>query len=150
MFAPLANRSRMLFTLSVRDDDRVDLWCAAEAFQTFYALEPTEVERQLGPAGPTTLQAEEVAALADRLDELMADAEAVPNGHKPTPAVERTRLLRHDRRPSSWEDARRYGFISGGGGRCYSQSLERSSPATASSSTSPTAATSAWEKSSSP
>ena len=37
MFAPLANRSRALFTLSVRDDDRVDLWCAAEAFETFYA-----------------------------------------------------------------------------------------------------------------
>ena len=37
MFAPLANRSRALFTLSVRDDDRVDLWCASDAFQTFYA-----------------------------------------------------------------------------------------------------------------
>ena len=63
MFAPQANRSRALFTLRVRDDDRVDLWCASEAFQTFYGLEPAEVERLLGPAGPDALQAAEIAAL---------------------------------------------------------------------------------------
>ena len=96
MFAPLANRSRALFTITVRDDDLVDLWCAAEAFETFYALEPAEVERQLGPAGPTTLQAEEVAALADRLDELMADAEAVRQ-REALADLERARLLRHHR-----------------------------------------------------
>ena len=80
MFAPLANRTRALFTLTIRDDDRVDLWCSAEAFQTFYSLEPAEVERQLGPAGPTTLAAVEIAALVDRLDELMADVDVVGDG----------------------------------------------------------------------
>jgi uncharacterized protein with ParB-like and HNH nuclease domain/predicted transport protein len=123
-FAPLANRSRMLFTLSVRDDDRVDLWCAADAFQTFYALEPAEVERQLGAAGPTTLQAEEVAALVDRLDELMAEAEAVSDGHRPTPAWNGRDfyVTIGDR---SWEDAKRYGFISAGGGEFWTKPLER-------------------------
>ena len=99
MFAPPANRSRALFTLTIRDDDRVDLACWGEAFETFYALEPAEVERQLGPAGPTPLQAQEVVALVDRLDELMADAEAVIDGRQACAGLEQARLLRHDRRP---------------------------------------------------
>jgi uncharacterized protein with ParB-like and HNH nuclease domain/predicted transport protein len=77
MFAPPANRSRSLFTLSIRGDDRVDLWCAADAFQSFYGLEPESVERLLGPAGPTTLNARELESLVGRLEELMADAVAI-------------------------------------------------------------------------
>jgi uncharacterized protein with ParB-like and HNH nuclease domain/predicted transport protein len=127
MFAPLANRSRMLFTLSVRDDDRVDLWCAADAFETFYALEPAEVERQLGTAGPTTLQAEEVTALADRLDELMADVEVVTNGHRPTPIWNgRDFYVTIGDRP--WEDSERYGFVSAGGGPFWTKPLEKLFP----------------------
>lgn len=124
MFAPPANRSRALFTLTIRDDDQVDLWCAAEAFQTFYALEPAEVERQLGPAGPTTLQAEEVVALVDRLDELMADAEAVTDGSKPTPPWNGRDfyVTIGDR---SWEDAMRYGYVSAGGGAFWTKPLEK-------------------------
>jgi hypothetical protein len=124
MFAPLANRSRMLFTLSVRDDDRVDLWCAAEAFQTFYGLEPTEVEHQLGGAGPTTLQAEEVMALADRLDELMADAEPVTGGRRAAPPWNGRDfyVTIGDR---CWEDAERYGFVAAGGGEVYTKPLEK-------------------------
>jgi uncharacterized protein with ParB-like and HNH nuclease domain/predicted transport protein len=76
MFAPPANRSRGLFTLSLRDDDRADLWVAAEAFNTFYSLDPATVEQHLGTRGPTTLSSYEVEALGDRLDELMADAVA--------------------------------------------------------------------------
>ena len=98
MFAPQANRSRALFTLSVRDDDRVDLWIAPEAFESFFALDPHEVERQLGPAGPTTLQAEEIAALSDRLDELMADVAGARGAAQAGAAVERPRLLRLFRR----------------------------------------------------
>lgn len=75
MFAPPANRLRALFTLSVRDDDRVDLYCYADAFQAFYSLDPAEVERQLGPTGPTPLHAGEIEALAERLDELMASVD---------------------------------------------------------------------------
>lgn len=124
MFAPLANRSRMLFTLSVRDDERVDLWCVAEAFQTFYGLEPAEVERQLGSVGPTTLQAEEVAALADRLEELMADVEAVTDGGKPSPSWNGRDfyVTIGDR---SWEDAACYGFVSAGGGPFWTKPLEK-------------------------
>jgi hypothetical protein len=127
MFAPLANRSRMLFTLSVRDDDRVDLWCAPDAFQTFFGLDPNDVERQLGPAGPTTLQAEEAAALADRLDEVMADAEPVLEDGKPSlPWNGRDFYVTIGDRP--WEDARRYGFISAGGGPIWTKPLERLFP----------------------
>jgi hypothetical protein len=127
MFAPLANRSRMLFTLSVRDDDRVDLWCASDAFETFFALEPAEVERQLASAGPTTLQAEEVTALADRLDELMADVEAVGDGHKPTPTWNGRDfyVTIGDR---SWEDSERYGCVSAGGGPFWTKPLEKLFP----------------------
>jgi uncharacterized protein with ParB-like and HNH nuclease domain/predicted transport protein len=124
MFAPPANRSRALFTLTIRDDDRVDLGCWGEAFETFYALEPAEVERQLGPAGPTTLQAEELVALVDRLDELMADAEAVTDGSTPTPQWNGRDfyVTIGDR---SWEDAERYGYVAAGGGAFYTKPLER-------------------------
>ena len=90
-------------------------------------LEPAEVERQLGPAGPTTLQAEEVAALADRLDELMADAEAVTDDGKPSPTWNGRDfyVTIGDR---SWEDAERYGFISAGGGEIWTKPLERLFP----------------------
>ena len=127
MFAPQADRSRALFTLSVRDDDMVDLWSVAEAFQTFYALDPAEVDRQLGPARPTSLQAPEVAALADRLDELMADAEAVAAEGKPSPSWngQDFYVTIGDR---SWEDALQYGFVSAGGGEIWRKPLERLFP----------------------
>ncbi len=85
MFAPPANRSRSLFTVSIRADDRVDLWCAAEAFQFFYGLDPASVERLLGPAGPTALYARDVESLVGRLEELMADAVDVRSIGSPIP-----------------------------------------------------------------
>jgi uncharacterized protein with ParB-like and HNH nuclease domain/predicted transport protein len=127
MFAPLANRSRALFTITVRDDELVDLWCAAEAFETFYALEPAEVERHLGPAGPTSLQAAEVAAFADRLDELMADAEPVTTDGKPS-ATWNGRDFYVTIGDRSWEDALRFGFVSAGGGEIWTKPLERLFP----------------------
>jgi uncharacterized protein with ParB-like and HNH nuclease domain/predicted transport protein len=126
MFAPLANRSRMLFTLSVHDDGQVDLWCAAEAFETFYALEPAEVERQLGAAGPTSLLAVEVSALADRLDELMADVEAVADGKPSLSWNGRDFYVTIGDR--SWEDASRYGFVAAGGGPFWTKPLEKLFP----------------------
>ena len=74
-FAPGANRSRALITLGIREDGRLDRWCAPEAFQTFYGLDASEVERLLGASEWATYEPEEVAALADRLDELMAEAQ---------------------------------------------------------------------------
>ncbi len=127
MFAPSANRSRALITLTIRDDNRVDLWWAADAFQTFYALEPAEVERQLGPSRPTTLQPEEVIALVDRLDELMADAEAVTDGSEPkSPWNGRDFYVTIGDR--SWEDAERYGYLAAGGGAFYTKPLEKLFP----------------------
>jgi uncharacterized protein with ParB-like and HNH nuclease domain/predicted transport protein len=128
MFAPAANRTRALFTLSIRDDDLVDLWCGAEAFQTFFALEPSEVESQLGPAGPTFLQAAEIAALADRLDELMADVEpAVTDGQPASPPWNgRDFYVTIGDRP--WDDAERYGFVAAGGGDVYTKPLENLYP----------------------
>jgi uncharacterized protein with ParB-like and HNH nuclease domain/predicted transport protein len=127
MFAPQANRNRAMFTLTVRDDDRVDLGCWVEPFQTFYGLEASEVERQLGPSGPTALQAAEVAALADRLDELMVDAEPVTDGHGPGPTWNGRDfyVTIGDR---SWEDAERYGFVAAGGGETYTKPLEKLFP----------------------
>ena len=52
MFAPLANRSRALFTLTVATTTASISGARAEAFESFFALDPHEVERQLGPAGP--------------------------------------------------------------------------------------------------
>lgn len=127
MFAPPVNRSRALFTLSIRDDDRVDLYCASEAFQTFYALDPSEVERLLGPAGPTTLQAAEIAALSDRLDELMIDAEVVAEAQGPRPPWNgRDFYVTIGDRP--WEDAARYGYVAAGGGEVYTKPLENLFP----------------------
>ena len=125
-FAPLANRNRALFTLSIRDEDLVDLWCTADAFQKFYGLEPEEVERQLGAPGPTPLQAVEVSALADRLDELMADAEAVSEGKPGRKWNGRDFYVTIGDR--SWDDARTYGFVAAGGGDFYIKPLERLFP----------------------
>jgi uncharacterized protein with ParB-like and HNH nuclease domain/predicted transport protein len=127
MVAPPVNRSRALFTLSVRDDDRVDLYCVSEAFQTFYGLEPREVERLLGPAGPTALQAAEIAALSERLDELMIDAEPVTDGPRSRPPWNgRDFYVTIGDRP--WEDAERYGYVAAGGGETYTKPLENLFP----------------------
>ena len=125
MFAPQANRTRALFTMTVRDDDRVDLWCGPDVFETFYSLDATDVERQLSPAGSTTLQVEEVQALADRLDELMADAEAVASGDGQPRAPWNGRDFYVTIGDRSWDDAERYGFISAGGGPFWTKPLER-------------------------
>ena len=76
MLAPGANRSRALITLNIRDDGRLDRWLSPEAFQAFYGFSDAEVERQLGAPEWATYEPEEVAALADRLDELMAEVAA--------------------------------------------------------------------------
>ena len=34
-----------LFTLTVGEDDRVDMGCGSQEFETFYGLDPAEVER---------------------------------------------------------------------------------------------------------
>jgi hypothetical protein len=128
MFAPQANRTRALFTLTIRDDDRVDLWCAPDVFETFYSLDATDVERQLSPAGATTLQTEEVRALADRLDELMADAEAIASGDGQPRPLWNGRDFYVTIGDRSWEDAERYGFVSAGGRPFYTKPLERLFP----------------------
>ena len=127
MFAPPTNRSRALFTLSIRDDDRADLYCVSEAFQSFYTLDPAEVVRLLGPAGPTALQAAEIAALSERLDELMVDAEAVTQGNQQRPAWNgRDFYVTIGDRP--WDDAQRFGFVAAGGGDIYTKPLENLFP----------------------
>ena len=98
-----------------------------EAFQTFYGLDPGEVERQLGPAAWVVLQAAEVAAIADRLGELMADAEPVTDSHTPVASWNgKDFYVTIGDRP--WEDAKRYGYISAGGGPLYTKPLENLFP----------------------
>jgi uncharacterized protein with ParB-like and HNH nuclease domain/predicted transport protein len=126
MFAPPANRSRALFTLSLREDELVDLYVAAETYASFYSLDADEVEQHLGPAGPTALTAHEVAALADRLDELMADAVATETA-KATPTWNGRDfyVILGER---DWGDCSRYGFVSAGGGPVYTKPLEKLYP----------------------
>jgi uncharacterized protein with ParB-like and HNH nuclease domain/predicted transport protein len=123
MFAPPSNRNRTLFTFSVEDDGRIDLYCEAEAFRSFFNLDPKLVAQQIGPAGPTTLGLEELRALPDRIESLMADAEIPTNG------APRPRWNGHDfyvvlGGGRSWEDCRRLGFVSAGGGEFYSRPLQ--------------------------
>ena len=123
MFAPLANRSRALFTLTIRDDGRVDFWYSAKAFETFYSLGVAELEPQLGGEGPTTLAPVEIAALVDRLEELMADVD-VGEGQAARPRWNgRDFYVTIGER--SWEDAERYGFVSAGGGSFWSKQLDQ-------------------------
>ena len=126
MFAPPANRSRALFTLSLRENEQVDLYVAADAFATFYGLDADEVEQHLGPDGPTALTAHEVAALADRLDELMANAVATETA-KATPTWNGRDfyVILGER---DWGDCSRYGFVSAGGGPVYTKPLEQLYP----------------------
>ncbi|MGA9762005.1 MAG: DUF262 and DUF1524 domain-containing protein [Gaiellaceae bacterium] len=126
MFAPPANRSRSLFALSLREDERVDLYVTADAFATFYSLDADEVEQHLGPAGPTALTAHEVAALSDRLDELMANAVATETA-KATPTWNgRDFYVVLGER--DWSDCARYGFVAAGGGTTYTKPLEQLYP----------------------
>ncbi len=126
MFAPPANRSRSLFTLSLRDDNRADLWVAADAFNTFYSLDPAAVEQHLGTRGPTTLSAAEVEALGDRLDELMADAVATETAKASPSWNGRDFYVVLGER--DWGDCSRYGFVSAGGGPVYTKPLEQLYP----------------------
>jgi hypothetical protein len=68
-----------------------------------------------------------VVALIDRLDELMADAEAVTDGGTPTPQWNGRDfyVTIGDR---SWEDAERYGYVAAGGGAFYTKPLEKLFP----------------------
>ena len=127
MFAPLANRSRALFTISTRGDDRVDFWCGPEVFQSFFGLEPASVDRLLGPAGTTVMHAPELEALVGRLEELMADAVIAGGSPAPRPPWNGRDfyVTIGDR---SWEDAERFGFISAGGGPFYTKPLENLVP----------------------
>jgi uncharacterized protein with ParB-like and HNH nuclease domain/predicted transport protein len=122
MFAPPANRSRALFTLSLREDDQVDLYVSAEAFTTFYSLDTEEIEQHLGPPGPTTLTAHEVDALGERLDELMANAVATETAKStPTWNGRDFYVVLGER---DWEDCMQYGFVAAGGGPMWTKPLE--------------------------
>jgi uncharacterized protein with ParB-like and HNH nuclease domain/predicted transport protein len=126
MFAPQANRSRALFTLGLREDEQVDMYVVADAFATFYGLDADEVEQHLGPDGSMALTAHEVAALADRLDELMANAVATETA-KATPKWNgRDFYVTLGER--DWGDCARHGFVSAGGGPVYTKPLEQLYP----------------------
>jgi hypothetical protein len=73
------------------------------------------------------LQAAEVAALAERLTELMVDAEAVSHEHKPT-ATWNGRDFYVTIGDRDWEDAERYGYVAAGGGETYTKPLENLFP----------------------
>jgi predicted transport protein len=123
MFAPPHNRTRMLFTLTLEDDGRVNLMCEAEAFKSFFNLDPALVSQQIGPAGPTALGLAELRALPDRIETLMQDAEQPDIGE-----AKRT-WNGHDfyvvLGGRSWDDCMRFGFVSAGGGPFYSKPLEQ-------------------------
>jgi hypothetical protein len=126
MFAPPTNRSRALFTLALREDGRVQLACVPEAFETFFKLDPGDIERQLGSAGWQTLDISELRSLADRIDEVMADAQTPSDRHERRPWNGRDFYVVLGGR--DWDDCQRFGFISAGGGRYYSKPLEQLHP----------------------
>jgi uncharacterized protein with ParB-like and HNH nuclease domain/predicted transport protein len=123
MFAPPTNRSRALFTLALREDGRVQLATVPEAFETFFKLDPRDTERQLGPGGWQTLDITELRSLADRIDEVMADAQTPGDRHERRPWNGRDFYVVLGGR--DWDDCQRFGFISAGGGRYYSKPLEQ-------------------------
>jgi hypothetical protein len=123
MFAPPTNRSRALFTLALREDGRVQLASVPEAFETFFKLDPDDIERQLGPGGWQTLDISELRSLADRIDEVMADAQTPSDRHERRPWNGRDFYVVLGGR--DWDDCQRFGFISAGGGRYYSKPLEQ-------------------------
>ena len=126
MFAPPHNRNRMLFTLALEDDGRVNLWCEAEAFKSFFNLDPALVVQQIGPAGPTTLGLAELRALPDRIETLMEDAEQPHIGEaKRTWNGNDFYVVLGGR---NWEDCKRFGFVSAGGGPFYSKPLDQLFP----------------------
>jgi len=126
MFTPPTNRTRHLFTLALREDGRVQLACAPEAFATFFKLDPRDIERQLGPGGWQTLDITELQSLADRIDEVMADAQTPSDRQERRPWNGRDFYVVLGGR--DWDDCRRFGFISAGGGRYYSKPLEQLHP----------------------
>ena len=127
MFAPSSNRNRALFGLTLQDDGRIDLYCDADTFKAFFNLDEALVAQQIGPAGPTPLGLDELRTLPDRIDTLMADAEVPVAGEtKPKWNGHDFYVILGDGR--NWEDCRRLGFVSAGGGQFYSKPLEQLFP----------------------
>ena len=94
-----------------------------EAFETFFKLDPRDIEQQLGPGGWQTLDITELRSLADRIDEVMADAQTPSDRHERRPWNGRDFYVVLGGR--DWDDCQRFGFISAGGGRYYSKPLEQ-------------------------
>jgi uncharacterized protein with ParB-like and HNH nuclease domain/predicted transport protein len=126
MFTPPTNRTRALFTLALREDGRVQLAPVPEAFETFFKLDPRDIERQLGPGGWQTLDITELRSLADRIDEVMADAQTPSDRQEQRPWNGRDFYVVLGGR--DWDDCQRFGFVSAGGGRYYSKPLEQLYP----------------------
>ena len=77
MFAPTANRSRMLCTFFRRDDADADFYVAPDAFADF-GIDTTTVTAQLGDGSAAArVGAGQVARIGDALEELLADVETV-------------------------------------------------------------------------
>jgi predicted transport protein len=123
MFAPPTRRTRALFTLALREDGRVQLSTVPEAFETFFKLDPRDIERQLGPGGWQTLDITELRSLADRIDEVMADVQTLGDPQERRPWNGRDFYVVLGGR--DWDDCQRFGFVSAGGGRYYSKPLEQ-------------------------
>ncbi|MBV8756443.1 MAG: DUF262 domain-containing protein [Deltaproteobacteria bacterium] len=71
MFAPQANRTRALFTLSLRDGG-VELWSSPQAFHEFFGLDPDEVSTEFAPEGAKRLgNSRDITDVATRLEALM-------------------------------------------------------------------------------
>ena len=128
MFAPPANRSRALFTLTVRDDDRVDLCVRRRGLPDLLRARAGRGRAAARAGGPDDARRPPRSPrFADRLDELMADAEAVTDGGKPRPHWNGRDfyVTIGDR---SWEDAERYGFVSAGGGDVLHEAAREALP----------------------
>ena len=115
MFAPPANRSRALFTLTVRDDDRVDLWCCGRGLRDVLRARPGR-----GRAPARASGTDDAAGRGDR--RARRPARRADGRRRGRHATEQARRDWNGRDfyvtigDRSWEDAERYGFVSAGGG----------------------------------
>ena len=81
--------------MTPRDDGAIEFGWSAAAFEDFYGIESYEVEAHLGPAGWRVLQPPEVSHLAQRLDDLMANAAAAtdPQGSPGVIALRTSKMV---------------------------------------------------------
>ena len=126
MFTPPQNRSVSLFSVRVGSGGQLETICDWDNWGTFAGIAPDRAGAALGPDAWKALAGDhEIARLVDALEDLLAEAVFPGRPRRKAWAGQDYYVILGEH---SWDDCRRYGFVTGCGGSTYTRPLEMLSP----------------------